>query len=134
MGDYDPAYSNNGQYIAWSSFTTGDVQQQTKAEKKSAGALQKSSIDFELKQNYPNPFRSQTNISFRIAEPTHVVLTIYNMAGQKIEMLVDGDYRAGHYSIPWNGKDKNGKMLANGMYLYTLETKNARQTKIMSIK
>ena len=92
-----------------------------------------ASFSFDLEQNYPNPFRDETKIRFRIAEPTHVVLNIYNLAGQTIQTLVNADYPAGYYTIPWNGKDKNGTSLPGGVYIYQLQTKNSGQSKRMSL-
>jgi Tol biopolymer transport system component len=129
-GDYDPAYSNNGQFIAYSSFTDPSVTSLSKANGTKSISIEKPAApaSFSLEQNYPNPFRDETKISFRIAEPTHVILNIYNMAGQIIQTIANADYAAGDYTIPWNGKDKNGKMLAGGMYIYHLQTKNSGQS------
>jgi Tol biopolymer transport system component len=133
-GDYDPAYSNNGQFIAYSSFTDPPLTLFRQEGKSNTGSSHNQpAAAFELKQNYPNPFRDETKISFRITEPTHVLLNIYNIAGQKIHTLVNADYTAGNYTIPWNGKDKNGIALAGGIYIYQLQTKNSGQVKRMSL-
>ena len=133
-GDYDPAYSNNGQFIAWSSYTDSSVALLTKTSKEHnvSGLTDKKS--FTLLQNFPNPFRDETKISFSIAEPTHVMLNIYNMAGQKIQTLVNADYTAGNYTISWNGKDKNGSILPDGVYIYQLQTRNFWKAKSMSLQ
>lgn len=132
-GDYDPAYSNNGQFIAWSSFTDGTSSIQVNKQKYSVGDESLAKGNFALEQNYPNPFRDDTKISFRVAAPTHVVLNIYNMAGQKIETLVNADYSAGYYTIAWKGKDKNGHTLPRGAYLYQLQTNRGIQSRSMSL-
>lgn len=129
-GDFDPAYSNNGQFIAYSSFMDAPVTSSKEAESKT---LEKhaASFSFDLEQNYPNPFRDETKIRFRIAEPTHVVLNIYNLAGQPVRNLGNADYTPGYYTIQWNGKDKNGTALLGGIYIYQLQTKNFGQSKRM---
>lgn len=136
MGDYDPSYSNNGQFIAYSSFTDPAFTLHSEAAQHNALSLDKpvAIAGFNLEQNYPNPFRNETKISFRITEPTHVILHIYNTAGQKIHTLVNANYTAGYYTIPWNGKDKNGNTLSGGVYIYQLQTKNEVQTRRMSLQ
>jgi Tol biopolymer transport system component len=135
QGDYDPAYSGNGQFIAYSSFTDPPLASSGKANESKTNSLKKpaASVTFELEQNYPNPFRDETKIRFRIEEPTHVVLNIYNLAGQTIQTLVNTDYIPGNYNISWNGKDKNGNALPAGMYIYQLQTKNNVQSKRMNL-
>jgi hypothetical protein len=56
-----------------------------------------------LAQSFPNPFNSETTISFSLPVPTMVSLTVYNMAGQQIGILVDDEYRsAGTHQTTWN--------------------------------
>ena len=62
----------------------------------------KSQLDFAMKQNYPNPFSSITNISYTILEPSHVKLSVYNMLGQEVAKLVNGKTSTGSHSIEWN--------------------------------
>jgi Tol biopolymer transport system component len=133
-GDYDPAYSVNGKFIAWSSFTDGSVAPLTKTFRENRVSELTDKNSFTLLQNYPNPFRDETKISFQVAEPTHVVLTIYTIAGQKIQTLANADYSAGSYIVSWNGKDKNGFIVPNGVYIYQLQTKNASRAKSMSLQ
>jgi len=133
-GDYDPTYSNNGQFIAWSSYTDDVAAPLTNTSKENNPAESPDKNNFTLLQNNPNPFRDETKICFLIVEPTHVVLNIYNMVGQKIQTLVNADYAAGNYIIPWNGKDKNGSELPNGVYIYQLQTKNGWKAKSMSLQ
>ncbi|MDD3235764.1 MAG: SBBP repeat-containing protein [Candidatus Cloacimonetes bacterium] len=86
---------------------------------------------FALAQNYPNPFNPSTTISFSIAKAEKVSLDIYNIKGQHVNCLVDGDMAQGAYSIVWNGKDKSNNSVASGVYLYRLNTVSNSQTKKM---
>ncbi len=133
-GDFDPAYSNDGQFIAWSSYTDNPVARLTNTSKENNVIKSADKNNFTLLQNYPNPFRDETKISFQVAEPTHIVLNIYNMAGQKIQTLVNADYSAGNYIVLWNGKDKNGSIVPGGVYIYQLQTKNDWKAKSMSLQ
>jgi Tol biopolymer transport system component len=128
-GDYDPAYSNNGQFIAWSSYT--DASFTNKVEKPRTELNEKNS--FVLEQNSPNPFASETKINFRIVETLHVVMNVYNIAGQRVKTLANADYKPGYYSVSWNGKDENNKMLSSGLYLCQLQSENNVQVKKMNL-
>ncbi|MCB0292066.1 MAG: T9SS type A sorting domain-containing protein, partial [Calditrichaeota bacterium] len=51
-----------------------------------------------------------------------VRLMIYNILGQTVNTLVDGNLPAGSYEYTWNGRDARGQQVASGIYLYSLET------------
>lgn len=134
-GDYDPAYSNNGQFIAWSSFTDDNAASSITANKKgpapNTGITSDNSI--VLEQNYPNPFAGATKIDFKLPAASHVTVSVYNMMGQKIKSLTDAEYQAGHYSLNWNGNDETNKSLPAGMYLCELRSGNTILVKKMNL-
>jgi len=85
-----------------------------------------------LHQNYPNPFNPDTTIKFAVEEDGEAQLTIYNAKGQKIATVFKGEVQAEQYEIvEWNGKDRNGKEVASGVYMYKLETANKTYMKKM---
>lgn len=69
-----------------------------------------------LLQNYPNPFNSTTQIGYALSKQAKVVLSIYNILGEKVVILVDKHQPPGHYTVEWKGKDANSKQLPNGVY------------------
>nr|NIM98287.1 T9SS type A sorting domain-containing protein [candidate division Zixibacteria bacterium] len=71
---------------------------------------------FSLSQNYPNPFNPQTQIKYALPEDCDVKLTIYNLLGQKVRVLVDEHQSAGYKRVHWDGKDERGHDLASGIY------------------
>jgi hypothetical protein len=84
---------------------------------------------FALEQNVPNPFNGETVIRFTIPERSGsgdggragtVELAIYNLAGQKVVTLVEGVYRAGMYTVRWDGRDRAGRALPSGIYVARL--------------
>lgn len=75
---------------------------------------------FTLNQNYPNPFNPTTKISYYIPNKDFVSLKIYNVNGQLVRTLVDGNQAAGSYDITWNGRDAYGREVSSGVYLYRL--------------
>ena len=75
---------------------------------------------FALEPNFPNPFNSQTVIRFALPNPAEVELAVYNLAGQKVAVLVQGERPAGQYTVQWDGRDQAERPLASGVYLYEL--------------
>jgi len=75
-----------------------------------------------LDQNYPNPFNPQTAIVYQLPKRTRVKLVIYNMAGQRVKILVDKNQTEGRYQIVWDGTDDSGEAVGSGLYLYRLST------------
>ena len=70
--------------------------------------------------NYPNPFHSNTTISFELAKESDISISIYNIKGQKVKSLTNANYETGTHSVTWNGKDDNNKSVASGIYYYKL--------------
>ena len=77
--------------------------------------------EFALDPNYPNPFNSSTTIRYRIEEPGRVRLEIFDVQGQKVKTLADGDVGPGVYQVEWDGTDASGKPVATGVYLARLQ-------------
>jgi hypothetical protein len=75
---------------------------------------------FELSQNYPNPFNPSTEIRFSLPRSARVSLNVFNVLGELVTTLADGDLAPGNYNAPWNGNDQNGMRVASGIYFYRL--------------
>ncbi|MDD4050865.1 MAG: FlgD immunoglobulin-like domain containing protein [candidate division Zixibacteria bacterium] len=75
---------------------------------------------FELFQNYPNPFNPTTSIRFDLAAPSRVTLAIYNILGQEVIRLADGDFPAGSHAVVWDGRGGDGRTVASGIYIYRI--------------
>lgn len=131
-GDYDPTYSNNGQYVAWSSYTDAAslLSAASGANATTKLSLQNKSL---LLQNYPNPFKDKTTIGFTVSQPSHVTISIFSLSGQKINTLADGDYKAGSYQLQWDGRSKEGQSIAGGIYVCQLKTADGVEVKKMML-
>jgi len=70
--------------------------------------------------SYPNPFNPSTIILFTISKETNVNLSIYNIKGQKVKILIHNKLAKGSHSIIWNGDDNKGKSVSSGLYFYKL--------------
>jgi len=88
---------------------------------------------FYLEQNYPNPFNSTTTIRYTVAEPTIILLKIYDILGQELRVLVNEHQSPGQKTVTWDGTDQFGKNVSSGMYLYQLEAKNEVQIRKMML-
>ena len=87
---------------------------------------------FVLHQNYPNPFNPVTNISFDVPQGAgKMVLSIYNILGQKVSILAEGILNPGQYSYEWNGRDMQGHSVASGIYFYELKSSSFTSRKKM---
>lgn len=75
---------------------------------------------FRLMQNHPNPFNPATTIRFELPRPGRVVLTIYNVSGQRVRTLVNRDYGPGRYRASWDGVTDGGGRASSGVYFYRL--------------
>lgn len=78
----------------------------------------------ELAQNYPNPFNPSTTIRFSIPEQSHVALTVYDLLGRKIAVLIDDDLSAGKYQHVFDASS-----IPSGVYLYQLRAGEFVETK-----
>lgn len=81
-----------------------------------------------LSQNYPNPFNPTTSISFNLPEATNVSLSVYNMIGQKVAVLVDGRRTAGEHTVAFDASS-----LSSGVYIYRLRSGSMTITKKMTL-
>lgn len=86
---------------------------------------------FHLYQNYPNPFSEQTTITYQIKQQAPVVISIYNILGQRVKTF--RQEFAGHNigQVQWDGRDGLGRKVANGIYFYSVSVGDKRQVKKM---
>jgi hypothetical protein len=69
--------------------------------------------EFALFQNYPNPFNPETSIRFNLAEASEVNLTVFNVAGQVVAELANGNFSSGMHTVNFDAAN-----LTSGVYLY----------------
>ncbi len=88
-------------------------------------------VTIELSQNYPNPFNPATTISFTTSRRTRATVEIYNLIGQNVRTLLNGEVDAGTTSVTWDGHNNHGHKAASGVYFYKLTAGSAQQVKKM---
>jgi len=86
---------------------------------------------FALHQNYPNPFNPITQIKYDLPEDALVSINIYDLMGRIVSNLVSSQQNAGYKSIQWNATNNQGQPVSAGLYLYTIQAGEFRQTKKM---
>ena len=81
-----------------------------------------------LEQNYPNPFNPKTTIRFGIPEADQATLSVYNLKGQTVEVLLDEYMEAGYREVPWDGSQ-----LPAGIYFYELRAGTHREIRKLNL-
>ena len=98
--------------------------------------------DFALGQNYPNPFNPSTTIPFAVPVADDVLGTavlapvsveIFNMLGQQVHTLVQGNLQPGYYSMVWDGRNSAGRAVGTGIYFYKLQVGGKVQVRRMTL-
>ena len=83
---------------------------------------------FALGPNYPNPFNPSTIIPYQLAASSQVRLEVFNLLGQHIATLVDGERPAGFHTATWHATDGAGRAVGAGVYIYRMTVGVERQT------
>ena len=86
---------------------------------------------FALHQNYPNPFNPNTLLRYDLPEDGFVNITIYDMMGRTVKTLVNSSQTSGYKSIEWSATNIRDEPVAAGLYLFTIQTGEFRQTRKM---
>jgi hypothetical protein len=83
-------------------------------------------IKYSLEQNYPNPFNPITTIKFSIPKESNVNISIYNVLGELVTTLANGQMKPGYYEYQFNATN-----LASGVYIYRIKADDFVETKKM---
>ncbi|MFC1547963.1 YCF48-related protein [Candidatus Neomarinimicrobiota bacterium] len=85
---------------------------------------------FRLGQNYPNPFNPVTTIHYDLPQASEVSLIVYNILGQEVARLVEGDIEPGFHEIQWHGRE-----FPSGLYLARIVTpEHSKSIKMLLLK
>ena len=86
---------------------------------------------YSLAQNYPNPFNPDTRIEFSLPRNSDIKLTVFNMLGRTVKVLLEEPKEAGNHAVVWDGTAQNGESVSSGIYFYRLETAEFTTSKKM---
>ena len=114
-------YDNFSEENIWGNINIIEKNKLSKETDKTANVLPK---EFELSQNYPNPFNPSTTFQFQIPEQNHVTLKVYDILGNEVATIVNGQLPTGSYNYQWEASG-----FASGVYIYRLQAGNFVKTK-----
>ncbi len=86
---------------------------------------------FELMQNYSNPFNPTTQINFSITKAEQIMINVFDIKGRMVKTLVNRHYQAGQYTITWDSTDYLGNKVASGVYFYNMNYGSISKNKKM---
>ncbi|MEN8191299.1 MAG: lamin tail domain-containing protein [Bacteroidota bacterium] len=89
--------------------------------------------EFNLYNNYPNPFNPSTVIKVALPSAQHVALRVYNIHGELVSTLVNNNLSAGYHQFTWNGTNNNGSRVSSGIYFYQVISNEFNQVKKMML-
>ena len=89
--------------------------------------------ELQLQQNAPNPFNSQTVTSYFLPKSGPTRLEVFSVTGQRVAVLRQGYQQAGYHRLHWNARDRAGRPLASGIYLYRLVTEEDILTRKLTL-
>jgi hypothetical protein len=128
-GFLNPANNQNGEAFGlFAALPNGTVVEFPAVSTKAEDGFSGLPKDFSLNQNYPNPFNPSTTISFSLAEPSNVKLTVFNMLGQEVSTLINEQLEAGSHQVEFNGTG-----VPSGIYFYRIDAGSHSQTQKMTL-
>ena len=77
---------------------------------------------FDLKQNYPNPFKTSTSIEYDVPETQQIVIRIFNVRGHLVRTLIEEEQSPGYKLIVWDGTNDDGDQVSSGIYFCQMYT------------
>jgi len=83
---------------------------------------------YSLSQNYPNPFNPTTNIKFAVPRSTSVKISVFDVSGREVEVLVNEQLQPGTYQADWNAS-----AYSSGVYFYKIQARDFSETKRMTL-
>lgn len=87
--------------------------------------------NYYMKPNYPNPFNPRTTIEFGLKQTARVDLSVYNILGQRVAILVSGTQSAGIHRLSWNSHNQQGSAIASGIYVYRLQVRDVNSDALL---
>ncbi|MBN2413560.1 Ig-like domain-containing protein [candidate division KSB1 bacterium] len=89
--------------------------------------------DFQIYQNFPNPFNPWTKIRFELPKQELTQITIYNITGQVVKTLVNDQLKPGYHEVVWDGLNDQGLKISSGVYYYRIQAGSFKQVKKMAL-
>ena len=88
--------------------------------------------EYQLAQNFPNPFNPSTTIRYGLPKESKVTVKIYNILGEEIVALEKDELKdAGYHALVWDGRNNSGLHVSSGIYFVLLQAGDFRQSRKM---
>ena len=84
--------------------------------------------EFKIHQNYPNPFNPATLLKVDVNEPMNVMVSVYDVMGREISVLVNEQLHPGYHQFIWDGTDNRGMKAGSGLYFIMVQTPEITRT------
>ena len=92
------------------------------------GVVEEIPVHYVLSPNYPNPFNQETTIRFGLLKSDYTKITVFDISGRLVRILVAGKLAEGYHRVIWNGRNETGMLVSSGVYLVTMESGEFRDT------
>ena len=86
--------------------------------------------EYALHQNFPNPFNAECQITYQLPEAGEISLIVYNLLGQRVRVLAEGNRQGGYYQVTWDGRDASGRAVSSGVYCCRLVVRGGKFTAV----
>ncbi len=131
-GEYD-----DGDGVQWETFRCNFHRNGLVGYEEPVGVAEDAPVNVTLatlEQNFPNPFNPTTTIAFSVRSAgARIELGVYNIAGELVRTLTDGDVPGGQHTIIWNGRDDGGRQVSSGVYFVRLECDGQAETRKIAL-
>jgi hypothetical protein len=87
-----------------------------------------SELELRNVLNYPNPFQKETDFTYILTQEANVSIKVFTVAGRLIKAFPEQWMKPGFNTVHWDGRDEDGDVPANGVYLYKIIAKNEKKT------
>jgi len=112
-------------------YESAEEEEEAPGDSTAVGEIKALPAALRLEQNFPNPFNAATTLAFVLPERTQVRLAIFNAAGQRLRLLVDGERPEGVHEVVWDGRGDDGAPVASGAFFYQLQTESSTRVRRM---
>ena len=99
-----------------------------------------SADGIQLHQNYPNPFRDRTTISWQVGDdrdvsvPSRMQMKVFDLFGRQVAKLFDAEVERGNFEVQFDGRADDGALLPNGIYVFRLTAESITRTGILQLQ
>jgi len=135
---FEVVFDSKGRHTSSADFTLSHLSDAFANMAQSLGNSEQSQLaeipkEYELAQNFPNPFNPATMITYGLPQAVEVKLEIFDLMGRHVRTLVNQLQEAGRYVVQWDGHNERGENAAGGVFIYQLHAGDFVQARRMTL-